>query len=66
MSNNEEIDVGKIENTETVSIGGIDFYITQTESGIYHATGWYNGIKYSFQSTEYEKIMIMLNCLKGY
>ena len=33
VSNNEEIDVGKIENTETVSIGGIDFYITQTESG---------------------------------
>ena len=66
VSNNEKIDVEKIENAETVSIGGIDFYVTQTESGIYQATGWHNGFRYNFQSMEYEKIMIMLNCLKGY
>ena len=66
VSNNEKIDFEKIENTEAVSIGGIEFYITQMENGIYHATGWHNGFKYNFQSMEYEKIMIMLNCLKGY
>ena len=66
VSNYEKFDVEKVENAEMISIGGIDFYVTQTESGIYQATGWHNGFKYNFQSMEYEKIMIMLNCLKGY
>ena len=66
VSNNGEIDIEKVENAEKVSIGGINFYITKTESGIYHAIGLHNGFKYSFQSTEYEKIITMLNCLKGY
>jgi hypothetical protein len=66
VSNNDKLNIKELQNAKKTSFGNIDFYITQTESGIFHAVGLHNGFKYTFQSAEYENIITMLTCLKGH
>lgn len=56
-----------IDGAECCTVNGVHFYITEKpESGVYQATGQYNGYSYSMTCKTYDDLLQMILNLKGF